>query len=711
MKRTPSSSSLSSSPTSSSLSEDDIKVTLYKCGLFVDLCRGPHIRSSSQIRALEATRASASVIKDIASWTGSAKSTETLLSTSTSSSPIVTAYAASLPPSSSPSPSSPSTLTESAAPVDLGIYFPSLEEANLARSLTSPTFSSSVMSTSPTSPTSSPITLPQGVTSSSLQRLYGVAFQSPEQLDLWNIRRLNADKIDHRKIGKEQQLFMFHPFSPGSPFFLPHGTRVYNALVNLMRGEYVKRGFFEVRTPQVFSQALWERSGHWQNYSEDMFTVSKGRGEDATGEEDANATNPPHPHNAKKKEKSAIGNDLKEGPSTHTEGMGSSPVSLGNDGTVVLPRLTPEEVQCVAHTAEHDHGCSHNHSASGPNTSGNNLQGLKPMNCPGHCLIFGTHVRSWRELPLRLADFGGLHRNEISGALSGLTRVRSFTQDDAHIFCTENQLEEELSRCLAFVTDIYSTFKLQLTFKLSTRPAKFIGHIDTWNKAECALAAALQQAGVRWTVNAGDGAFYGPKVDIAVYDAFGRAHQCATIQLDFNLPQRFNLRYKDVDGEEKAPVMIHRAVLGSIERFMAILLEHTGGKLPLWLSPRQVMICLVSRQQQEYAEQIHAKLTAAGFYVDIADGTASIAKQVRLAHTQRYNYALVLGPSEEENQRVTLRSCREQREGHSQKSNQTEMDGATTNATATESTASGDISMLTIEELIQLLNTEIINKV
>eukprot|EP01087_Luapelamoeba_hula_P000675 TRINITY_DN10501_c0_g1_i1.p1 TRINITY_DN10501_c0_g1~~TRINITY_DN10501_c0_g1_i1.p1 ORF type:complete len:607 (-),score=68.43 TRINITY_DN10501_c0_g1_i1:131-1951(-) len=331
-----------------------------------------------------------------------------------------------------------------------------------------------------------------------LQRVYGISFRTVQELKEHKTRIEEAAKRDHRKVGKEQELFFFHPLSPGSCFFLPHGTRIYNRLLEFLRNEYRNRGFQEVITPNAYSCKLWETSGHWAKYKENMFTF-----------------------------------------------------------------------QCD-----------------------NQDFALKPMNCPGHCLLFGHRSRSYRELPLRVADFGVLHRNELSGALTGLTRVRRFQQDDAHIFCMPSQIEAEITSCLGFMQHVYGIFGYEFDLELSTRPENFLGEVELWNKAEAQLKAVLEAFGKPWILNPGDGAFYGPKIDIHIRDALRRSHQCATIQLDFQLPIRFELEYMtgEVGAEVERPVMIHRAILGSVERMFAILVEHTGGKWPFWLSPRQVII-------------------------------------------------------------------------------------------------------------------------
>ncbi|XP_025748883.1 threonine--tRNA ligase 2, cytoplasmic isoform X2 [Callorhinus ursinus] len=318
-----------------------------------------------------------------------------------------------------------------------------------------------------------------------LQRVYGISFPDNKMMKTWEKFQEEAKNRDHRKIGKEQELFFFHDLSPGSCFFLPRGAFIYNTLMDFIREEYHQHNFTEVLSPNMYNSRLWETSGHWQHYSENMFTFDI--------EKDTFA--------------------------------------------------------------------------------------LKPMNCPGHCLMFAHRPRSWREMPIRFADFGVLHRNELSGTLSGLTRVRRFQQDDAHIFCTVEQIEEEINGCLQFLQSVYSTFGFSFQLNLSTRPENFLGEVELWDEAEKQLQNSLVEFGKPWKMNPGDGAFYGPKIDIKIKDAIGRYHQCATIQLDFQLPIRFNLTYVSKDGDDKRnPVIIHRAILGSVERMIAILSENYGGK-------------------------------------------------------------------------------------------------------------------------------------
>lgn len=291
------------------------------------------------------------------------------------------------------------------------------------------------------------------------------------------------------------------------------------------------------------------------------------------------------------------------------------------------------------------------------------------MNCPAHCLIFANSIRSYRDLPLRFADFGVLHRNELSGALSGLTRVRRFQQDDGHIYCREDQIEREIVNTLDFMKTVYTIFGMTYKLELSTRPDKALGEIEIWNKAEAALARAMDEFAGKggWRVNPGDGAFYGPKIDIKVMDAMDRVHQCATIQLDFQLPIRFGLQYQTgskVKGEEFArPVMIHRAMLGSVERMFAVLCEHYGGKWPLWLSPRQVMVIPVHAEWNEYCEEVRQTLHDEGFYVDVDFSKSTFQKKVRNAQIAQYNFQLVVGEAEVKNGTVNIRTRENKVEG------------------------------------------------
>ncbi|KAL9258313.1 Threonine--tRNA ligase, mitochondrial 1-like protein [Drosera capensis] len=396
----------------------------------------------------------------------------------------------------------------------------------------------------------------------SLQRVYGISFPDLKKLKEYIHFLEEAKKYDHRVLGGKQELFFFHPLSPGSAFFLPHGARIYNKLMGFIKGQYRVRGYQEVLSPNIYNMNLWETSGHAANYKENMFVFE----------------------------------------------------------------IEKQEF------------------------------GLKPMNCPGHCLIFDHRVRSYRELPLRMADFGVLHRNEASGALTGLTRVRRFQQDDAHIFCRESQVKDEVMGVLEFIRYVYDIFGFTFELKLSTRPEKYLGDLETWEKAEAALTEALNDSGKPWQLNEGDGAFYGPKIDISVSDALNRKFQCATLQLDFQLPSRFNLSYSAEDeAKRERPVMIHRAILGSVERMLAILLEHYKGKWPFWLSPRQAIVCTVSEKSEAYAVEVHDQIHAAGYYVDFDTSDKTVNKKVREAQLAQYNYILVVGEKDAEKRVVTVR--------------------------------------------------------
>ncbi|XP_008554533.1 threonine--tRNA ligase 1, cytoplasmic isoform X1 [Microplitis demolitor] len=396
-----------------------------------------------------------------------------------------------------------------------------------------------------------------------LQRVYGISFPDPKQLKEWEKFQEEAAKRDHRKIGKEQELFFFHELSPGSCFFQPRGAHIYNTLIEFIRSEYKKRGFQEVVTPNIYNSKLWQTSGHWEHYADNMFSFEV-------------------------------------------------------------------EKETFA---------------------------LKPMNCPGHCMIFDVRNRSWRELPLRLADFGVLHRNELSGALTGLTRVRRFQQDDAHIFCTHDQIRDEVLGALEFLRCVYSVFGFSFNLCLSTRPEKYLGDIKVWEQAEKALSDSLDTFGESWTINPQDGAFYGPKIDITIMDALKRPHQCATIQLDFQLPIRFDLSYINEKGEKTKPVIIHRAILGSVERMIAILTESYAGKWPFWLSPRQVMVVPVGPQLDDYANEVKQKIWDAGFMTEVdVDHSDTMNKKIRNSQLAQFNFILVVGEKERAAGTVNVRT-------------------------------------------------------
>ncbi|KAI0037080.1 tars protein [Vararia minispora EC-137] len=400
-----------------------------------------------------------------------------------------------------------------------------------------------------------------------LQRIYGISFPDKKQMTEYKAFLEEAAKRDHRKIGREQELFFFNDLSPGCAFWLPHGTRIYNTLTEMLRNEYYKRGYQEVISPNMYHAKLWETSGHWQNYKEDMFVLDI------------------------EKEK----------------------------------------------------------------------WGLKPMNCPGHCLIFDSRDRSYKELPIRMAEFGIIHRNEASGALSGLTRVRRFVQDDTHVFCMPSQIEEEISSLFDFMQNTYGMFGFEFSLELSTRPENFLGDIATWDAAEAQLSKALdKQYPGKWELNPGDGAFYGPKIDITIRDALRRSFQCATIQLDFQLPERFNLKYRSSDESNtdkvNRPVIIHRAILGSLERFIAIITEHFAGKWPFWLSPRQVLVIPVTGIINPYAGEVAKTLSSLGIWTDVDTGPDTLNKKIRNGEIAQYNFLLVVGEQEQVSRSVNVRN-------------------------------------------------------
>ncbi len=394
-----------------------------------------------------------------------------------------------------------------------------------------------------------------------MQRIYGTAFVTDKDLKAHLHRIEEAKKRDHRKIGREQRLFLFHPWAPGATFWLAKGTTLWNTIADYMRGVLFPAGYVEIKTPIVFNKALWETSGHWQHYRQNMFLV------ESEGEQ----------------------------------------------------------------------------------------MGLKAMNCPGHMLVFGSEVRSYRDLPIRYHEQTALHRNEASGVLAGLTRVRQFSQDDAHCFVMESQIAEEVERLLRLVQQVYGDFGLEYAVKLSTRPEEYLGEAATWDHAEASLRQALDAAGQAYTLNEGDGAFYGPKIDFDVTDAIGRKWQCATIQLDYQLPERFNLRYVGADNTEHRPVVIHRAIFGSFERFLALLLEHYAGAWPLWLSPVQATVLPIADRHLDYARQVHERLAAAGLRVELDERTEKIGYKIREAQLQKVPYMLVTGDREAESGTVSVR--------------------------------------------------------
>ena len=395
-----------------------------------------------------------------------------------------------------------------------------------------------------------------------LQRIYGTAFESQEALDDHLHMLEEAQRRDHRVLGRELGLFMMDPIAPASPFFLPKGTIVYNLLTEYVRGLYQQYGYQEVITPQIFDTELWKRSGHYDNYQESMYFI-----------------------NVEERE-----------------------------------------------------------------------YGVKPMNCPAHGLIYASQLHSYRELPLRIADFGRLHRFERSGVVQGLTRVRSFSQDDAHIFCTADQIAEEVQRLIQMYQESYQMFQFdRVRLALSLRPEKRVGSDEIWDRGESALRDVLQQAGLSFETMPGEGAFYGPKIDFFVPDALGREWQLGTIQLDFSLPERFDLEYVAEDGSRQRPVMIHKAMLGSLERFMGVLIEHYGGAFPVWLAPVQAVVIPIADRHLEYAGQVEARLASEGIRVQVDARSERMNAKVRDAQLQKVPYMLIAGDREAAEGAVSVR--------------------------------------------------------
>jgi len=397
-----------------------------------------------------------------------------------------------------------------------------------------------------------------------LQRIYGTSWPTEKELEEYLHFLEEARERDHRKLGKELDLFSFHPEAPASPFFHPKGTVIYNELVEYIRSLYGQYDYQEVITPQILDVELWHRSGHYDNYQENMYFTS------------------------------------------------------------------PKDEQ--------------------------RTYAVKPMNCPTHALLFAGQKHSYRDLPLRIADFGRLHRYERAGVTSGLTRVRTFAQDDAHIFCTFDQIEPEVIQLVEIILNAYQLFGFEeVEIEISTRPEKHIGDVDTWDTAEELLKKALENQGYTYAINEGDGAFYGPKIDFIVKDALRRDWQLGTVQLDFMMPERFDLTYTASSGKEERPVMVHRAILGSLERFIGILLEHTAGELPLWLAPVQCRILPITDTQRNYAQLIHQELTAAGIRTELDDRSETVGAKIRDAELQKIPYMAIIGPREVEHETVSLR--------------------------------------------------------
>lgn len=424
-----------------------------------------------------------------------------------------------------------------------------------------------------------------------LQRVYGTAFPTEEALADYLKAIEEAKARDHRKLGKELELFMFHEYAPAMPFFLPRGASVYHRLVDYIRELYVEYGYEEVITPQIFDKRLFETSGHLTNYRENMFFAT-----------------------------------------TEDRVASIEPIKADQDHASYLADVH-EKVE---------HTCS------------------KPMNCPSHCLIFGHRRRSYRELPWRVADFGRLHRHERAGVVHGLARVRSFSQDDAHIFCTEEQIEQEILDFNRLLFEVYAAFDFKdVTVKLALRPEKRIGSDDLWDRAEAALRNALVASNVKFEELEGEGAFYGPKLEFHITDALKRSWQLGTIQLDYGLPERFKLEYTGKDGINHRPVMLHRAILGSVERFYGIYLEHCAGKFPVWLAPEQLILVTVNEAQTEFALKTQAALKALGLRVHVDVSGDKLGAKIRNARNLRYPYIGVIGEAEATADTLTVRSSTE----------------------------------------------------
>jgi len=395
-----------------------------------------------------------------------------------------------------------------------------------------------------------------------MQRVYGTAFLSEKDLKAHLTQIEEAKKRDHRKLGRELGLFTFHQWAPGAAFWLDKGTTLYNTLANYMRDVLFPAGYVEVKTPLIYNKALWERSGHWKHYKDNMFLVE-----------------------------------------------------------------SEQETMSV-----------------------------KPMNCPGHFLAYASQVHSYRDLPVRFHEQTPLHRNEASGVLSGLTRVRQFSQDDAHCFITPEQIGDEVERLIRLVQRVYTDFDLPYTAKLSTMPDDHMGDVETWAHAEAQLKAALEHAGITFTINEKDGAFYGPKIDFDVTDAIGRKWQCATIQLDYMQPVNFDLKYTGADNTEHRPVVVHRAIFGSFERFIAILIEHYTGAFPLWLAPVQAVVLPISDRHLDYGVAVRERLRASGLRVDLDERQEKIGYKILEAQLQKIPYMLVVGDKEVADGTVSVRS-------------------------------------------------------
>lgn len=420
-----------------------------------------------------------------------------------------------------------------------------------------------------------------------LQRIYGTSFPSQAELDEYLAKIEEAKKRDHRKIGKEMDLFALYDEGPGFPFFMPKGMTLRNQLENFWREEHAKRGYEEIKTPLILNEQLWRTSGHWDHYKDNMYFTK-----------------------------------------------------IDDDDYAI-----------------------------------------KPMNCPGSMLAYKRKMHSYRDLPIRLAEMGQVHRHELSGALHGLMRVRTFTQDDAHIFMLPEQVKDEILGVVNFIDDVYTLFGFKYHVELSTRPEDSMGTDEEWNMSETALKEAIEAKGIPYLINEGDGAFYGPKLDFHLEDSLGRTWQCGTIQLDMQMPQRFDLTYVGSDNKKHRPVMIHRVIFGSIERFIGIIIEHFAGKFPLWLAPVQVKILTVAEAFTGYAEDVAKKLEEAGLRVETDLRNEKIGYKLREARNQRVNYILIIGEREEEANTVTVRSAK-----------------------------IGELGAMKVDELCQKLTREVLNK-
>ena len=395
-----------------------------------------------------------------------------------------------------------------------------------------------------------------------LQRIYATAFENKENLEKYLEELEEAKKRDHRKIGKELELFMIAPEGPGFPFFLPKGMELRNVLEDFWRKIHKEHGYVEIKTPMILNEELWHRSGHWDHYKENMYTTKI-------------------------------------------------------DDT--------------------DYG-------------------IKPMNCPGGMLVYKNSMHSYRDLPIRAGELGLVHRHEKSGELNGLFRVRCFTQDDAHIFCLPSQIEEEISNVIKLIDEVYSIFGFEYEIELSTRPEDSMGSDEQWEMAEGALKKVLKDLNMKYELNEGDGAFYGPKIDFHIKDCLGRSWQCGTIQLDFQMPERFDLTYIGEDGEKHRPVMLHRVIFGSIERFIGILIEQYAGAFPTWLAPVQVKILTIADRHVDYAKKLMKEMSSKGIRVELDDREEKMGYKIREAQLQKVPYMLIIGDKEVEENKASMRS-------------------------------------------------------